>query len=162
MHQLYLLASSAKISKEASEGKSGSSKKRYRENDREGARDDGAGSQTQRVCPVEPGMQSETAFTPKELSKIRNIALTNGCFGLLCVSLCPDIFGHELVKAGLLLGLLGGSRHGDDAEELTIGASKECSIRSDIHVLIVGDPGLGKSQVFILVYGFLVETNKTL
>lgn len=30
-------------------------------------------------------------------------------FYSLIKSFCPTIFGHELVKAGLLLGLIGGS-----------------------------------------------------
>ena len=51
------------------------------------------------------------------------------------------------MKAGLVLGLLGGSRPGDESEEGKSVPGKECSIRSDIHVLIVGDPGLGKSQM---------------
>jgi DNA helicase MCM8 len=50
-------------------------------------------------------------------------------------SLCPSIYGHEMVKAGLLLALLGGS-----PRETGFG-------RSDIHILVVGDPGLGKSQM---------------
>lgn len=55
-------------------------------------------------------------------------------FSLLVRSLCPNIYGHEMVKAGLLLSLFGGS-------------SKHASLRDDIHVLIIGDPGLGKSQM---------------
>ena len=55
-------------------------------------------------------------------------------FRLLVHSLCPTIFGHEAVKAGLLLGLIGGT-------ELDNGT------RSQPHVLVVGDPGLGKSQL---------------
>jgi hypothetical protein len=48
--------------------------------------------------------------------------------------------GHELVKCGLVLSLLGGVRkHG--------GSDERIPVRGDIHVLIVGDPGLGKSQV---------------
>jgi DNA helicase MCM8 len=50
-------------------------------------------------------------------------------------SLCPSIYGHEMVKAGLLLGLLGGTQR------------EPGSGRPDIHLLIVGDPGLGKSQM---------------
>lgn len=54
-------------------------------------------------------------------------------FKLLVHSLCPNIYGHEIVKAGLLLALLGGTK------------SDVC--RAESHVLIVGDPGLGKSQM---------------
>lgn len=53
-------------------------------------------------------------------------------------SLCPSVFGHELVRAGLLLGLFGGS------ERLH---NTEIAVRSDPHVLLVADQSLGKSQL---------------
>lgn len=47
---------------------------------------------------------------------------------------------HELVKAGLTLALFGGSqKYADDKNRIPI--------RGDPHILIVGDPGLGKSQM---------------
>ncbi|KAI8465449.1 MAG: MCM2/3/5 family-domain-containing protein [Monoraphidium minutum] len=55
-------------------------------------------------------------------------------------ALCPAIYGHEVVKAGLLLALLGGVRKNADS-------ANRVPIRGDIHVLLVGDPGLGKSQL---------------
>ncbi|GAX76612.1 hypothetical protein CEUSTIGMA_g4058.t1 [Chlamydomonas eustigma] len=55
-------------------------------------------------------------------------------------SLCPSILGQELVKAGLLLALMGGVRKGG-------GTANSVPTRGDIHVLVVGDPGLGKSQM---------------
>ena len=55
-------------------------------------------------------------------------------------SLCPTIFGHELVKAGLVLALFGGVRKVANTPD-------RVPTRGDIHVLIVGDPGLGKSQL---------------
>ena len=55
-------------------------------------------------------------------------------------SLCPTIFGHEMVKAGLLLTLFGGSsKYSNDKENV--------AVRGDPHLLMVGDPGLGKSQM---------------
>lgn len=48
-------------------------------------------------------------------------------------SLCPNIFGYDIVKAGLLLALFGGT--------------KSETFRAESHFLMVGDPGLGKSQM---------------
>ena len=76
-------------------------------------------------------------WSPAELRMVRRVAATPACMGLLVQSLCPDIYGNELVKAGLLLSLFGG----------TPAVAADVSVRSDIHVLVVGDPGLGKSQM---------------
>ena len=92
-----------------------------------------------------------TPFSEHELRRIGDIALTDSCLGLLVNSLCPTIFGHDLVKLGLLLGLLGGTSAGvgGGADNINVAANEHegLRIRSDIHVLVVGDPGLGKSQM---------------
>lgn len=67
-------------------------------------------------------------------------------------SLCPSIYGHEMVKAGLILSLFGGNE-------------KRAQLRDDIHILLVGDPGLGKSQMLqacarISVKGIHKKINK--
>ncbi|EEC44410.1 predicted protein, partial [Phaeodactylum tricornutum CCAP 1055/1] len=66
-------------------------------------------------------------------------------FDLLVRSLCPSIIGHDEVKAGLLLCLLGGTPPSSSGG----GMDKGQSIRSNSHILIVGDPGMGKSQMLL-------------
>ncbi|XP_026285524.1 DNA helicase MCM8 [Frankliniella occidentalis] len=74
-------------------------------------------------------------FNLKDYYAIQEIHAEPALFRLLVNSLCPMIFGHEIVKAGLLLALIGGAQFaGRDS-------------RSDSHILVVGDPGLGKSQM---------------
>ncbi|KAK8791041.1 hypothetical protein WA158_005672 [Blastocystis sp. Blastoise] len=72
-------------------------------------------------------------FSEKDMKAINFIAQQPNLFNLILHSLCPSIYGQDLVKAGLCLALAGG----------VSGEGK----RGDIHVLMVGDPGLGKSQL---------------
>lgn len=62
-------------------------------------------------------------------------------FDLLVRSLCPSIIGHDMVKAGILLCLLGGTPASSTGHGNTI--------RSNSHLLICGDPGMGKSQMLL-------------
>jgi replicative DNA helicase Mcm len=59
-------------------------------------------------------------------------------FKKLTLSIAPSIYGHKEIKASLLLQLFGGSRK----------VMKDNIVRrGDIHILLVGDPGAGKSQL---------------
>ncbi|XP_018568092.1 DNA helicase MCM8-like [Anoplophora glabripennis] len=72
-------------------------------------------------------------FNTNDYYLIQKIHSESKLFRLLVLSLCPNIYGHEIVKAGLLLALFGGT--------------KSDTVRAEPHILIVGDPGLGKSQM---------------
>jgi len=67
-----------------------------------------------------------------ELSKDKRI------FEKLTESLAPSIYGHEKVKEAILLQMLGGVIKKRDRGDIT---------RGDIHILLIGDPGSGKSQL---------------
>ena len=58
----------------------------------------------------------------------------------LVQALCPAIVGNELIKLGILLALFGGRARSH-------AAAPDACTRGSIHMLICGDPGLGKSQL---------------
>ncbi|ORD97657.1 MCM8 [Hepatospora eriocheir] len=68
--------------------------------------------------------------------------------GILISNIFSSIVGHEHVKVGLLLSLFGGTQK-------YVGFS---DTRSEIHVLIVGDPGLGKSRMLLSCLGIIPKT----
>ncbi|XP_038988371.1 probable DNA helicase MCM8 [Phoenix dactylifera] len=82
------------------------------------------------------------AFSPRDLEFIVKFSEEHGSdvFRQILQSFCPSIYGHELVKAGITLALFGG------VQKYLMDQNK-VPVRGDIHVVIVGDPGLGKSQL---------------
>jgi DNA replication licensing factor MCM7 len=63
----------------------------------------------------------------------------------LAGSICPEIFGHEEVKKALLLLMVGGV-----TKEMADGMK----IRGSINVLLMGDPGIAKSQMLKHISSF--------
>ncbi|KAI5179865.1 DNA helicase MCM8, partial [Pancytospora epiphaga] len=59
-----------------------------------------------------------------------------------------SIIGHENVKKGLVLALFGGTRKYTGVK----------STRAEVHILIVGDPGLGKSKLLLSSAGILPKS----
>ena len=73
-----------------------------------------------------------------EEKEILELAKDKRIFWKLRESLAPSIYGYEKVKEALLLQMFGGVLKKRDKGDVT---------RGDIHILLVGDPGSGKSQL---------------
>ncbi|KAL0485651.1 DNA helicase MCM [Acrasis kona] len=89
-------------------------------------------------------MGDPTEFSLNDLFLVKEIAAQDNLFHLIVNSVCPAIYGHEVVKAGLALSLFGGVQRYTNTKH-------KLPVRGDPHLLIVGDPGLGKSQLLTAV-----------
>ncbi|MFH1072594.1 MAG: minichromosome maintenance protein MCM [Nanoarchaeota archaeon] len=89
------------------------------------------------VEPVQEDFLS-ILISPEEVKDIKELAEDPRVYEKLVNSIAPTIYGHEKVKEALLLMLMSGVRKKRDDGAV---------IRGDIHVLLIGDPGSGKSQL---------------
>ncbi len=80
----------------------------------------------------------DVIVTEEEERQIKEIARDPNAVSLLVESLAPSIYGYEKIKESLLLQLVGGVRK--------VRKDKVVS-RGDVHILLVGDPGAGKSAL---------------
>nr|CCA17112.1 DNA replication licensing factor MCM8 putative [Albugo laibachii Nc14] len=81
--------------------------------------------------------EKDADFNNEDLQEISRVYNVGNVFERLVASMCPQIYRNELVKAGLLLALCGGTQN----------THNSFNVRANSHVLLVGDPGLGKSQL---------------
>ncbi|KAG0678580.1 MCM DNA helicase complex subunit mcm6 [Pichia californica] len=84
-------------------------------------------------------------LTPSEVNELRDMVSDRNVYSKLVQSICPTVYGHEVVKKGVLLQLLGGV-HKKTVEGI--------NLRGDINVCIVGDPSCAKSQFLKWVNSF--------
>jgi len=89
------------------------------------------------VEPIEEGF-SDITITKEELRQIKELAKDPKIYSKLIKSVVPSIYGHEKIKEALVYQLMGGVRKVRKDGVIT---------RGDIHILLVGDPGSGKSQI---------------
>ena len=76
------------------------------------------------------------SITEDDKEKIKKLAKNPKVFEIITQSIAPSIFGHSDIKKSIALALFSGVAKTKDSHR----------IRGDINILLLGDPGLGKSQ----------------
>ncbi|MBW2996807.1 minichromosome maintenance protein MCM, partial [Candidatus Woesearchaeota archaeon] len=80
----------------------------------------------------------ELTITKEEEKQIIELSKDPKILNKLVNSMAPSIYGHEKVKEAIIMQLLGGVKKVRNDGVVT---------RGDMHILLVGDPGAGKSQL---------------
>lgn len=92
---------------------------------------------------------SSLRLNPDRVDKLKALAKDEGIYDRLGNSLCPAVFGHIDVKKGVLLQLFSGTKKEAPGR---YSDPKLRHFRSDINILLCGDPGTSKSQILQYVY----------
>ncbi|QRV80610.1 DNA replication licensing factor MCM2/3/5 family pretein [Ceratobasidium sp. AG-Ba] len=86
------------------------------------------------------------SLTQPEFDELQAMFNTPHIYSKLVESIAPTVYGHEIVKKGLLLQMMGGV-HKQTPEGM--------NLRGDINICIIGDPSTSKSQFLKYVCGFM-------
>ncbi|MBS3092407.1 hypothetical protein J4466_03225 [Candidatus Pacearchaeota archaeon] len=87
------------------------------------------------IIPLEESYE-ELKISEEDEMQIKELSMDPNIFAKLTDNIAPSIYGYEEVKQSLVLQLFGGVRKQKVDGTVT---------RGDIHILLVGDPGVAKS-----------------
>lgn len=80
----------------------------------------------------------EVEISKEEETEIKKLAQNPKVYEKLIKSIAPNIYGHESIKEAIILQLFGG------VKKVFPGQNKA---RGNIHIILIGEPGLAKSQL---------------
>lgn len=85
----------------------------------------------------------ELELDEEDLKKVKDLSNDPKLYQKIIASIAPSIYGYDEIKEAIVLQLFGG----------TTGKVKPdgMKIRPDTHILLIGDPGTGKSQMLMYV-----------
>jgi replicative DNA helicase Mcm len=89
------------------------------------------------MTPVEENY-ADLNISKEEFDEIQELAKNPNVQNKIISAIAPSIYGHDRIKESLVLQSLGGVRKIRDDNSIT---------RGDIHILLIGDPGAGKSMM---------------
>ena len=87
------------------------------------------------LIPLEETFE-DVEMSEEDENQIIELSQSPNVFDKLAASIVPSVWGYEEIKKSLILQLFGGVK-----KELSDGSNQ----RGDIHILLIGDPGVAKS-----------------
>lgn len=96
----------------------------------------------------------EIAFDSDRVKVLEELSAKPDIYERLARAIAPSIYENEDIKKGILLQLFGGARK-------DFSATGRGHFRSEINILLCGDPGTSKSQLLQYVYNLLPRSQYT-
>ncbi|KAF1817038.1 MCM-domain-containing protein [Eremomyces bilateralis CBS 781.70] len=107
-------------------------------------------NQVQLFDSLTSGEEAQREFlatlSPPEIEDLKYMVHRPNGFMRLVDSIAPMVYGHQVIKKGLLLQLMGG---------VSKQTPEGMALRGDINICIVGDPSTSKSQFLKYICSFL-------
>ncbi|XP_061720757.1 DNA replication licensing factor MCM4 [Cydia pomonella] len=105
-----------------------------------------------RLFETEEG--KEHRFPPERVELFKSLSKQADCYERLARAIAPSIYENLDIKKGVLLQLLGGTKKNFNAAGRT-------HFRSEINILLCGDPGTSKSQLLRYVHALVPRAQYT-
>ncbi|XP_055374782.1 DNA replication licensing factor MCM4 [Condylostylus longicornis] len=93
-------------------------------------------------------------FPPERIELLRTLSQKPDVYDRLARALAPSIYENTDIKKGILLQLFGGTKK----KHTTLGRQ---NFRSELHILLCGDPGTSKSQLLQYVFNLVPRSQYT-
>lgn len=93
-------------------------------------------------------------FTPERIEVLKELSKKPDVYERLARAIAPAIYENEDIKKGILLQLFGGTRK-------NFSHTGRGNFRSEVNILLCGDPGTSKSQLLQYVYNLLPRSQYT-
>ena len=91
---------------------------------------------------IEDEQFEDMEIADEDVTEILALSDRNDIYDRMVESVAPSIYGYEQEKLAMILQLFGG---------VTKNLPDETRLRGDLHMLLIGDPGTGKSQLLSYV-----------